>query len=123
MEGVPVARRPPGAEDQAAVLALHRQKLGERCLQAQVVGIGGVNARDQGLHQPVERLAPSRRRTKAARLSSVSSSRRGMTRSINSRSLPRHDKIGEVKTGNSFDGAINTKPSGTGSQPPVAHDE
>ena len=54
----PIARSlPPGRANQAAVLALHGQVLGECGLQAQVVGIAGVNPADQGLHQPLQSLA------------------------------------------------------------------
>ena len=47
-----------GGPDQAAMLAFHRQELREGGLEAQVVGVGRVNPRDQRLNQPVERLAP-----------------------------------------------------------------
>ena len=51
------ARFAPAGQDQAAVLALHRQKLGQGRLQAQVVGVGRVDPRDQRLNQPVQSLA------------------------------------------------------------------
>ena len=52
-----LARLAAQAPDHAAVLALHRGKLRKRRVQAQVVGIGRVDPRDQRLHQAVERLA------------------------------------------------------------------
>ncbi len=62
---------------------------------------------------------PSRRRTNPARLSSTSSSRRGMNRSISIRSLPRQDRIGVASSGPSRRGAIITNPSGTGISRPL----
>ena len=48
---------PARRSNQAAVLALHRQELGQGRLQAQIVGIGGIDARDQGLNQPIQGLS------------------------------------------------------------------
>ena len=53
----PIARLlPPGGANQAAMLPLHRQVLGERGLETQVVGIASIDSAHQGLHQPLQGL-------------------------------------------------------------------
>ncbi len=51
------SRLAQAGQDQAAMVALHGQELRERRLEAQVGGVRGIDARDQGLDQPIQGLA------------------------------------------------------------------
>ena len=100
--------------------AFHFEESRERRPQTEFFRIGRVDAGDERLNQPVERLAPEppadeRGHAFVALRPCVD----GIQRSNPIRSLPSGLKIGEATTGQIFAGAISMKPSGTGTGFPL----
>ena len=99
----------------AAVELFLGHVLGKRRGQAELVGVGGVDAAQQRLHESLVRFVAQTAAGERADafVAGFAFARRGTNGSASSRILPRQLRIRVVRIGQSLLGVISTKPLGT----------